>query len=69
MHLALFNLMRFFWVNFSSLSRSPWMAPHPSGVWTAPHSLMSSTKLLRVHLIPLLTSLMKMLKSIDGKEQ
>jgi len=30
--LALLNFMRFIWAYFSSLSRSFWMACHPSGV-------------------------------------
>ena len=47
----------------SSLSRSLWMASHPSGVLTAPHSLVSSANVLRVHSIPLSMSLMKILNS------
>ena len=42
-----------------SLSR----ASRPSGMTTTPHSLLSSANLLRVHLISLSMSLMKMLNS------
>jgi len=61
--LALLNLMRFTWAHFSSLSRSLWMAFHPSGVSTAPFSLVSSANLLRVHSLLLSMSLMKLLNS------
>ncbi|KAK4814241.1 LOW QUALITY PROTEIN: hypothetical protein QYF61_012737 [Mycteria americana] len=63
LHLALLNLMRFTQAHFSSLSRSLWMTSHPSGVSTAPHSLVSSANLLRVHSISLSMSLMKILNS------
>jgi len=46
--------MKFTGVNCSSLSRSLWMASCSSVLSTTPHSLVSSTDLLRVHLIPLL---------------
>jgi len=46
-------VLRFIWAQFSSLSRSLWMPSHPSGVLTAPLSLVSSADLLRVHSIPL----------------
>ena len=46
-----------------SLSRSLWMASHPSVVSTTLHSLVSSANLLRVHLTQLSMSLMKILKS------
>jgi len=46
-----------------SLSRALWMASHPSGVLTSPHSLVSSANLLRVPSMPLSMSLMKILKS------
>jgi len=39
--------------HFSSLSRSLWMTSHPSGVSTAPLSLVSSANLLKVHSISL----------------
>ena len=41
MPLALLNFMRFTWAQFLSLSRSLWMPSCPSGVSTAPLSLMS----------------------------
>ena len=51
LHLALLNIMRFTWAQFSSLSRSLWMTSYPSGVLTAPLILVSPANLLRVHLI------------------
>ena len=57
--------MKFTWAHCSSLSGPLWIASHPSGVSTASHSLLSSANLLRVHLSPLLMSLMKILKSIS----
>lgn len=56
--LGLLNLMSFSWAHCSSLSRSLWMASHPSGMLTARSSLVS-TNFLKVHLIALL----QMLKS------
>ena len=47
----------FFWTRCSSLPRSHWMAPHLSGVLTMPHSLVSSTNLLKVHSTPFSMSL------------
>ena len=35
LHMDLLNLLRFIWAHCSSLSRSLWMASHPSGVSTA----------------------------------
>jgi len=46
--LALLNLINFTWAQFSSLSKSFWIASLPSIVETAPFSLMSSATLLRV---------------------
>ena len=57
------NLMKFSWTYYLSLSRSLWMATHPTGVSTTPHTLVPSNNLLKVHLIPLSVSLMRMLKS------
>lgn len=48
-----------------SLSRSLWMAAQPSDVSTAPPSLLSAAKFLRVHCAPPSGSLMKMLNSVD----
>jgi len=64
MHLDLLNLMRFSWALCSRLSKSLWIASHPSGVSIVPHSLVSSADLLRVHSTPLSALLMKILKSI-----
>jgi len=50
--------MSFSWAHCSSLSRSLWMASHPSGMLPARSSLVS-TNFLKVHLIALL----QMLKS------
>ena len=47
-----------------SLFGSLWMASHPSGVSTTPHSLVSSAHLLRVHSTPLSMSSTKTLKRI-----
>ena len=64
LHLALLNLRRFTWAHLSSLSRSLWIASHPSGMSTTPLILVSSAKLLGVHLTPLsMMSLMKILNS------
>ena len=49
--------------HFLSVSRSLWMASVPSVVSIAPLSLVSSAILLKVHLIPLSVSSIKMLKS------
>ena len=67
LHLALLNLIRFIWAHFSSLSRSLWMTFLPSSVSTAVLSSVSSANLLRVHVIPLSMTLIKMLKSIGPK--
>ena len=47
----------------SSPSESLWIASRHSDMLTTLHSLMSSINLMRVHVIPLSTSLMKILKS------
>ncbi|KAK4810657.1 hypothetical protein QYF61_007394 [Mycteria americana] len=60
---ALENLMRFIQAHFSSLSRSLWMTSRTSGMSTAPLSLVSSANFLRVHLISLSMSSMKILNS------
>ena len=53
--------MRFTWAHWLAYLGLPgW---HPSDVWTAPHSLVSSANFLRMHSIPLSMSLMKILKS------
>jgi len=59
--LGLFELHEVHMAHISSLSRSLCMASLPSNVLTAPHSLVSSTNLLRVHSIPLSMSLTKIL--------
>ena len=63
LHLAWLNLVRFTQAYFSSFSRSLWMVSCPSGVSTTPLRLVSSLNFLRVHLIPLSWSLMKILNS------
>ena len=68
MQLALLNLMKFTWAPFL-MARSLLMASCPSGVSTAPLSLVSSANLLRVHLIPLSMSLMKILNSQEVWEE
>ena len=69
LHLALLNFIRFTWAHFLSLSRSLWMASHPSGMSNALLSFVSSANLLRVHLIPLSMSLMKILNSQEVWEE
>jgi len=64
LHLPLLNLIRFLFVQPSSLSRSHWMAVQTSGVSTTPFSFVSSANLLRVGSIPLSWSLMKMSNKI-----
>lgn len=54
----------FSWIH-SSLFRSLWMASHPSGALTSPHSLVSLANLLRVHSTPLSVLLMKIWRSIS----
>ena len=54
--------MRLTRANNSSLSRSLYGIP-PFSELTTPHSFVSSANLLRMHSIPLLMSLLKMLKS------
>ena len=61
-HLDAVLQVRFIWAHCSSLSRSLWMASHPSGVLTVSQNLLSSVNLLRVHSIPPLMSLMKIYK-------
>ena len=61
--LHMLDLSRFPWTDFSSLSRSLWMASFPIILLNAPLSLVLSVNLLRVHLILLSMSLAKMLKS------
>ena len=53
--------------SLSSLFRSLWMASLASVISTTPLSLVSSTNLLRVHLIPSFVSLIKILKSAGSK--
>lgn len=53
LHLALFNFLRFLQAHVSSLSSSLWMTSLPSNVLIILHSLVSSTKSLKVHLLPL----------------
>jgi len=45
LHLALLNLLRFAQAHLSSLSRSLWMVSRPSGMSTAPLSLVSLANL------------------------
>ena len=59
---ALLNLIRFARAYLSNLSRSLWMASLPSAVSTAPHSMVSSAILLRVHSITSSMPLIKMLE-------
>jgi len=59
--LPLLNLIRFLSAQFSSLSRSRWMAAQPAGVSTTPPSLVSSANWLRVHSNSSSRSLMKKL--------
>lgn len=67
-HEHLLNLMRFMCSNFSNLSRCLWMTFHPSGLSAAPLSLESSANFLRVHLVPVSVSLMKILNSTGPKQ-
>ena len=55
--------MRFTQAHLSSLSRSLWMAPRPSGVSTVALNLVSSADLLRVHSMSLSKSLINILNS------
>ena len=57
------NIMRFTWTHCLSLSRSLWLTSHPSGLSTAPHSLVSPANLLTMHSIHLSISPLKILKS------
>jgi len=50
--LGLMNFTTFAWAHCSSLSRSLWLASHPSGMLTTLYSLVSSANLLRVHSAP-----------------
>lgn len=56
LHWALLIFFRFAWALSSSQWRILWMASLPSGKSTAPHSLVSSATLLRVHSTPWLCS-------------
>lgn len=58
-HLAKLNPMIFPWAHSSSLSRSLWVASHPSGMSAVSHSLVSTADLLRMYSIPLSMSLME----------
>jgi len=49
LHLVVLNLIRFTWDHFSSLSKSLWMTSLSSFESTAPVSLVSSAKLLRMY--------------------
>lgn len=69
LHLNFLNLLRFFWTRFSSLPRSLWMVSPPSVVSTAPLSFMLFTNLLRVHLMFLSQSLIKILNSNNPKTE
>ena len=60
LHLALLNFVSFAQAHCLSLSGSLWMASRPSGVSTAPLSLVSTMNSLRAHSIPLSVSLMMM---------
>jgi len=62
LHLAVLNFMRFAQAHLSSLARSLWMASLLS-VLTAPHSLLSSADLLRMHSVSLSVSPTKMLNN------
>jgi len=55
--------MRFTWAHCLSMSRYIWIASHPSGVLTVPHSLVPSANSLRVHSTPPSVLLMKILKT------
>ena len=57
------NLIMFPWAHSSNLSRFLEIISLPSIISTVPLSSVSSANLLRVHLIPLSMSLIKMLKS------
>jgi len=57
------NFTRSLAAQFSSLSRSLWMAAHPPGVSATPLSFALSSNLLRVHSVPASRSFKKMLNS------
>ncbi|KAK4830007.1 hypothetical protein QYF61_008177 [Mycteria americana] len=61
----LLNFMRFTPAHFSSLSRTLWVASHPSGISTTRPSFVSSASLLRVHVVPSSKLLMKMFKRFE----
>jgi len=67
LHLTLLNLIMFMRPHFSSLFRSLWMTARPSLKEGHLFIVMASANLLRVHLIPLSMSLIKMLNSTDFK--
>ena len=52
LHLSLLNHIGFLSTKLSSLSRSRWMAAHPSGVSATPLSFVSSADLLTLQSIP-----------------
>jgi len=62
LRLALLNLIRFMWAQFSSQSRSLRMACLPSVVSAVPLTLVSSANLLRVHSISLCLQYLEVLK-------
>ena len=65
--MAVLNLIRFMWAHFSSLSMSLWMAAFHSAVSDTPLSLVSLAKFVRVHLILLSRSFVKMAKNTGPK--
>ena len=69
LHLTLLNLVRFAQAHFLILSRSLWVTSFFSSVSTAPHSLVSSVNLLRVHSVPLSMLLTKRLNSTVPRTQ
>ena len=63
LHLDFLNLMSFSLSHWQRLAKSLSVASHPSVIFTLSHSLLSSTNLMRMYLIPLSMSLLKILKS------
>lgn len=64
LHQLFLTFGRFLSGRFFSLPRCPWIAALPSSTCTAACNLMSSTALLRLHSIPSLMPLMKILNSV-----
>ena len=62
-HFPWLSFRRFLWAHFSGLSRPLWMAADALGVSAAPHSFAFCANLLRVHFVPSLRSLTKMLNN------